>query len=57
MANVEVDKGSDPNCRHNWTRRDKVTFQILTRVCTSCGKVEHVNDSMDEKQIKALKGE
>jgi len=41
MAKIkDVVESDNPACNHKWVKRNKETIQILTRVCTECGKVE-----------------
>lgn len=44
MKNQEVKTG-EANCQHSYTKQDKVTFQLLVRVCTRCGQEEIVCDN------------
>jgi hypothetical protein len=43
MVRKEVEAG-DVSCNHSYTRQDKKTFQILTRVCTKCGHTDLISD-------------
>ena len=49
-------KAGEPNCQHSYTRQDKVTLQILVRVCTKCGQEEIMcdNELIDAALAKKL---
>lgn len=51
-------KAGDSNCQHTYSRQNKATFSILTRVCTRCGQEDLVCDhpEIDGKIAKQLTG-
>lgn len=49
-------KTGDAGCQHSYARQEKMTFQILVRVCTRCGQEEIVcdNDLIDATLARKL---
>ena len=51
----EVVKQGDANCQHTFARQNKVTVQILKRVCTRCGHEDLVSDNESVDAVLARK--
>ena len=52
----EVIKDGEAGCQHTYSRQEKLTLQILVRVCTRCGQEEIVcdNELISPQLAKAL---